>query len=57
MTKRTRVLVIADLGSRDWIHTSYGRKIERAVEYRQAGVPLVITDEAYWASHLPTRAA
>ena len=57
ITKRTRVLVIGDLGSRDWIHTSYGRKIERAVEYRQAGVPLVITDEAYWASHLPSRAA
>jgi NAD-dependent DNA ligase len=57
ITKRTSVLVIGDLGSRDWIHTSYGRKIERAVEYRQAGVPLVITDEAYWASHLPTRAA
>lgn len=56
ITKRTRVLVIGDLGSRDWIQTSYGRKIEKAVEYRRTGVPLVITDEAHWASHLQASA-
>jgi len=52
VTKRTRVLVLGDLGSRDWAHTSFGRKIQKAVAYREAGVPLVIVDEPHWCSHL-----
>lgn len=52
ITQRTNFLVLGDLGSRDWAHTSFGRKIEKAVEYREAGVPLKIIDEAHWCSHL-----
>lgn len=53
ITKRTRVLVVGTFASRDWIQTSYGRKIERAAEYRAAGVPLCIVGEDHWASSLP----
>lgn len=52
-TKRTNYLVIGTFGSRDWAHTSYGRKIEKAVEYRNAGQPLAIINEDHWAESLP----
>jgi hypothetical protein len=51
-TKRTRYLVIGKIGSRDWIHSSYGRKIERAVELKREGVPLAIVSEDHWAASL-----
>lgn len=53
ITKRTRYLVIGTFGSRDWIHTSFGRKIQKAVDYRQSGVPLAIVGEDHWALSLP----
>ena len=52
ITKRTRILVLGDLGSRDWAHTSFGRKIQKAVEYREVGIPLTIVDEQHWCTHL-----
>lgn len=42
------VLVVGYLGSRDWIHTSYGRKIEKAVDYRERGYPIDIISEEHW---------
>jgi hypothetical protein len=35
------------------VHTSFGRKIEKAVSYRQSGVRLAIISEDYWAGSLP----
>ncbi len=52
VTKRTNYLVIGTFGSRDWVHTSFGRKIQRAVQYRDAGASLAIVAEAHWASTL-----
>jgi hypothetical protein len=52
ITRRTRYLVLGTFGSRDWAHTSFGRKIEKAVEYRDKGVPLAIVAEDHWASSL-----
>jgi NAD-dependent DNA ligase len=52
ITRRTGFLVLGDLGSRDWAHTSFGRKIEKAVEYREAGVSIKIIDEPHWCSYL-----
>lgn len=46
--KRTHYLVIGAAGSRDWVHSSYGRKIERAVELRANGTPLAIISEEHW---------
>jgi NAD-dependent DNA ligase len=54
ITRRTRYLIIGTFGSRDWVHTSFGRKIEKAVEYRENGLPLAIVAEEYWAASLPS---
>jgi len=32
ITRRTSFLVIGTFGSRDWVQSSYGRKIQRAAE-------------------------
>lgn len=45
-------LVIGAIGSPDWIHSTHGRKIERAVELRAAGSGIRIVSEAHWATFL-----
>ena len=47
-SKKVRYLVIGDIGSSDWIHSSYGRKIERAVELREQGHQISIITEAHF---------
>lgn len=49
VTRRTKYLVIGELGSRDWKHTSFGRKIQKAVEIRAEGRGLAIIAEDHWA--------
>jgi NAD-dependent DNA ligase len=49
VTRDTTYLVIGTFGSRDWVHTSFGRKIEKAVTYRAAGVGISIIAEEHWA--------
>ena len=53
VTKRTDYLIIGTFGSRDWVHTSFGRKIEQAVDYRDAGESLAIVAEENWVRALP----
>jgi NAD-dependent DNA ligase len=53
VTMRTSYLVIGTFGSRDWVQTSHGRKIERAVEYRTRGVDLAIVGEQHWLRSCP----
>ncbi|WP_292663272.1 BRCT domain-containing protein, partial [Nitratifractor sp.] len=48
VTKSTDYLVIGDIGSEHWVHSSYGRKIEKAVNYREVGVPIAIVSENHW---------
>lgn len=45
-------LVIGIIGSRDWIHTTYGRKIQKAVSFREKGVPLHIVSEDHFVQAL-----
>ena len=52
LSKRTNYVVIGTFGSRDWLHTSFGRKIQKAVQYRDAGQPLAIVAEEHWATEL-----
>ncbi|MGM0703857.1 MAG: BRCT domain-containing protein [Pseudomonadota bacterium] len=51
-TRKTRFVVIGNLGSSDWAQSSYGRKIQHAVELRADGRGLAIVSEKHWASHL-----
>ncbi|MCB2187658.1 MAG: BRCT domain-containing protein [Deltaproteobacteria bacterium] len=45
-------LVVGALGSRDWMHTAWGRKIEQAVEYRDASGNLAIVSEQRWTDKI-----
>lgn len=52
ITRRTDILLVGSLASRDWIQSPYGRKIERAIEYRGAGKRPAIVAEDHWVAHL-----
>lgn len=52
VTLNTNVLVIGTYGSRDWAHSSYGRKIQKAVQYQERGNPIAIVDESHWVTFL-----
>lgn len=44
--------MIGYVGSRDWIHSSYGRKIEKAMEITRKGGNLAIVSEEWWVHSL-----
>lgn len=44
----TDYLVIGGIGSRDWIHSTHGRKIEAAIKLRERWRRLVIVSEEHW---------
>ena len=52
VTSATSYLVIGSFASRDWAHTSYGRKIEEAVALRRDGQRLAIVGEDHWRAAL-----
>jgi len=45
----TMYLVIGEIGSRDWIHSTHGRKIEAAIEWNSKGSGIGIVSEEHWA--------
>jgi NAD-dependent DNA ligase len=51
-TRESNYLIIGLFASRDWIHTSHGRKIERAVELRDSGSEIAIISEEHWKKFL-----
>jgi NAD-dependent DNA ligase len=48
VTMKTEYVVIGSIGSEAWIHSNYGRKIEKAVEYREKGHNVAIVPEDLW---------
>jgi hypothetical protein len=52
---RCHYLVIGEIGSRDWAHTSHGRKIEAAMERKakETHWPKIVSEE-HWSKHLGT---
>ncbi len=51
--KDTDFLIIGDIGSMDWAHSSFGRKIEKAIEYRdEKKTGIAIVSERHWAKFL-----
>jgi len=48
-TLKTDYLIIGLIGSRDWIHSTHGRKIEEAVSMRDSGKSSIsIVSEEHW---------
>ena len=50
--KDTDYLVIGELGSPDWVHTTFGRSIEHSVELQSQGCPIKIISEEHWVNCL-----
>lgn len=50
--KNTNYLVIGEIGSEHWIHSSFGRKIEKAVEYREKETGISIVSEQHWINFI-----
>jgi len=49
-SKKVHYLVIGTIANEHWAHSSYGRKIERALEIRESGHPLAIINEDHFIS-------
>ncbi|MFJ4247013.1 BRCT domain-containing protein [Pseudomonas sp. NPDC089741] len=48
ISKKIHYLVIGSIGNDQWLHSSYGTKIKKAVELRDSGVPIAIISEDHW---------
>lgn len=48
VSKKVNFLIIGSIGNEQWMHTSYGLKIKKAVELREAGTPISIISEEHW---------
>ena len=52
LTSKTNYLVIGVYATDSWVHSSYGRKIEKAVEMKKKSLPISIIGEQHWVQFL-----
>ncbi len=52
IAQSTDFLVIGSYVTSSWKHSSFGTKIEQAVEWRAKGLPISIITEAHWRAHI-----
>lgn len=50
VNKKLNYLVLGTYVTDSWIHEAYGRKIEKAMQYRDEGVPITIITEGHWVN-------
>ncbi|MNG27021.1 DNA polymerase III subunit epsilon [compost metagenome] len=48
VSKKVHYLVVGTVGNDQWLHSTYGTKIKKAVELREAGAPISIVSEEHW---------
>lgn len=48
VSRKLDYLVLGTYVTDSWAHESYGRKIEKAMQYRNEGIPISIISEAHW---------
>ncbi len=48
VNKSLNYLVLGTYVTDSWVHETFGRKIEKAIEYREKGLPVVILTEEHW---------
>lgn len=51
-TQETDYLIIGEFCSPDWVHTTFGRSIERAIELQTQGADIKIISERQWVDAL-----
>tara|TARA_R110002110_G_scaffold405816_1_gene625207 strand:+ start:621 stop:1235 length:615 start_codon:yes stop_codon:yes gene_type:complete len=54
-TAETDFLVIGEMGSPEWVHTTFGRAIEHAIELRESGASIAIISEEHWVDALAAK--
>ena len=54
-TAETDFLVIGEMGSPEWVHTTFGRAIEHAIELRESGASIAIVSEEHWVDALAAK--
>lgn len=52
ITLDTNCLIIGTGVSRDWIHSSSGRKIEKAIKMKNKNIDIIISNEKKWIDYL-----
>lgn len=55
VTKATHYLVVGEIGTESWAHSSFGRKIEKAVQLRDLGHRIYIVHEQTWLRFVEQR--
>ncbi|QJP10015.1 BRCT domain-containing protein [Pseudomonas multiresinivorans] len=48
VSKKIHYLVVGEIGNEQWLHSTYGTKIKKAVELRERGALLAIISEQHW---------
>ncbi|MDU4249048.1 BRCT domain-containing protein [Pseudomonas sp.] len=48
ISKKLNYLVVGQIGNDQWLHSTYGTKIKKAVELRASGIPIAIISEKHW---------
>ena len=48
VSKKVHYLVVGSVGNEQWRHSTYGTKIMKAVELREAGASIAIVGEDHW---------
>ncbi|HEK1684261.1 TPA: BRCT domain-containing protein [Pseudomonas putida] len=48
VSKKVHYLVVGSIGNEQWLHSSYGTKIKKAVDVRESGAGIAIISEAHW---------
>ncbi|WP_328187844.1 BRCT domain-containing protein [Marinobacter sp. OP 3.4] len=48
VNKSLDYLILGTYVTDSWVHETFGRKIEKAIEYREKGLPVVILTEEHW---------
>jgi len=52
VSKKLNFLVVGGLGSPEWKHSSFGTKVEKAMELKREGALIYLIREEYWLSSL-----
>lgn len=52
VSKKIHYLIVGSIANDQWLHSSYGTKIKKAVELRESGVPIAIISEEHWQKAL-----
>ena len=52
VSKKVNYLVVGSIGNDQWLHSTYGTKIKKAVAIRESGAPLSIISEQHWQKHI-----